>query len=114
MKANKTIKFEEYMVDQIIDGEKTLTIRPFKSNKVPYKKGEILHIVSVLEKEETLTNWKIVIKDVDFKRLHSIPLQTLANANGDYENLWNSFYGDTKYAFEKNPKVCVYKFELGN
>jgi len=121
----KTINFTEQELGQIRLGNKTQTRRPIKNPKFydpdylqPYEVGDIFQIED--------TDLKIKITDVRFEKLQEIseedsfkegidPSQCYKAAFvpiREFNELWNSIYGDTEYKYKNNPLVWVIDFEV--
>lgn len=116
----KTIKFRDDMIELIKSGRKTQTRRPYVKNKAP--KGFLGELITI---EGTDTVIKIThlgkellhdIKWPDYDR-EGVRIGTTFADMRDYHriafiDLWDEFYGDTKYKWEDNPVVWVYEFEV--
>ena len=118
----KTIKFDKQFNQLILDGTKTQTRRPMKTDTSKYKKGDVVLIEG--------TDIKIEIKQVRDDKLQvlspkdvSEELGTIINKNAisvedftnmliKFKNIWDKFYGDTEWKFDNDPYVWVYEFEV--
>ena len=140
MKIDRTISFRQDMIDLILAGKKTVTIRPIKQNmeqfffgyhnfytwngdhelrkddwvieQCPY--GKVCNIIPVKDQAGVFLD----VNSVWFSKLRNIPDQKWKRDGlSDLSELsqlrhWNSFYGGTEYEWVKNPWVWIIEFEL--
>ena len=127
--------------EKVLDGTKTQTRRPIKAGELFYKNQRPPFVQSPGGLWKYVVNNTYAIqpgrgkKSLGRIRLEKIRLEHVQNisckdmiAEGlstnlretdaskdllrQWENLWNSLYKGTKFAYENNPKVWVLEFEL--
>lgn len=119
----KTISFRQDMIDLIVAGRKTITIRPVKDedvsgNSIAYRYGLPGGFVRIKKSP----NIALKINMVKLSRLHDIDPWTWCDdgvvldsidkmVNIDVVDHWDSFYGETEYRWENNPLVWVIWFK---
>lgn len=119
----KTISFRQDMIDLIVAGRKTATIRPVKDedvsgNSIAYRYGLPGGFVRIKKSPNTA----LKINMVKLLRLHDIDPWTWCDdgvvldsidktVNIDVVDHWDSFYGETEYRWENNPLVWVIWFK---
>jgi hypothetical protein len=122
----KSIKFTPEMVQAILNGQKTQTRRPIKS-ECPYSVGETLYVqdnlhikitdiraerLQAIEGAEAIMEGAVYIcGETDEFTYHSV-LHLLQSALSHFQFIWESIYGNQPgKRWEDNPFVWVYEFE---